>query len=266
MTNASYFDDNREQWNQRTHVHLQSEFYDLDGWKAGQTSLKSIELTLLGDVRGQRILHLQCHFGQDTLSLARMGAEVTGVDLSDVAIATAQELAAELDLSARFLVGNVLALDDVLGDDQFDLIFTSYGVIGWLPELTRWGQLIHRYLRPGGRLILVEFHPYLWMYDDELERITYSYFNAGVITEAVTQTYTDGEPGRIQATSHSWNHPLSDVLTALINPGLRLMHFAEYDYSPYNLFADMVAVEGGYQLPGWKSKFPLVYSLVARKD
>ncbi|MBX2939218.1 MAG: methyltransferase domain-containing protein, partial [Ferruginibacter sp.] len=131
---VSYIHINRKAWNNKTLAHLQSSFYDMDGFRAGQSSLKSIELELLGDIQGKTLLHLQCHFGQDTLSLCRMGAQVTGVDLSDRAIDTARELAAEMQLDARFICCDVY---DLLQQtvELYDIVFTSYGTIGWLPDL-----------------------------------------------------------------------------------------------------------------------------------
>src|SRR6187551_1118010 len=162
----NYLDINKASWNQRTAVHVASDFYGVDAFVKGKSSLQQIELGLLGDVAGKSILHLQCHFGQDTLSLARLGAKVTGVDLSDVAITEARKLARELGLSTDFICCNVYDLPQQL-EQQFDVVFTSYGAIGWLPDLDRWAQIVRRFLKPGGRLVLVEFHPFVWMFDDQ---------------------------------------------------------------------------------------------------
>lgn len=158
----SYYEANKKAWNSKTPVHIGSEFYDVESFKKGQTSLKFIELEELGDIKGKAILHLQCHFGMDTLSLARMGAKVTGVDMSDKAIEAAKKLNDELELDAEFICCNIFDLPKYL-DNKFDIIFTSYGVIGWLPELDEWGKLISHFLKPGAMFYMVEFHPFIWI-------------------------------------------------------------------------------------------------------
>lgn len=257
---------NRQQWDQRTKAHLTSEFYDVKGWLAGNESLKAPELALLPeDLSGLKVLHLQCHFGQDTLSLARRGAQVTGVDLSPAAITAARELAVKANLEATFLNVDVYSLPDHL-DDTFDIVFTSYGTITWLPDLDRWANLIHHYLKPGGQFVFAEFHNMSYLWNEDRTEIKYPYFNPEPIVEAMTSSYTDGS-GDLEGTEVNWDHPISAVVTALINTGLTLRSFHEYDYSPYNCFGDMVPTgEPGHwylrQMPGL---IPLVYTLDCRK-
>ncbi|TGE25024.1 class I SAM-dependent methyltransferase [Hymenobacter aquaticus] len=254
---------NRALWNARTGPHLASDFYAVEAFKAGNTSLNGIELALLGDVAGQRILHLQCHFGQDSLSLARLGAQVTGVDLSDVAIAAARGLSAELGVPAEFICCDVHALPEHLPQAQFDLVYMTYGVLNWWPDLGRWAALVHRYLRPGGRLLLVEFHPVVWMFDNDFTRLQYSYFNSGPIQETEVGTYADQQADLVHQ-SVTWNHSLSEVIGSLLTQGLHLAHFAEYDYSPYNCFAHTVAQpDGTFRIGPLGTQAPLVYSVVA---
>lgn len=260
----NFLDANRQLWNAKTDVHLGSDFYDLEGFKKGRSSLNDIELEQLGDVRGKRLLHLQCHFGQDTLSLARMGAEATGLDLSDRAIVAARQLADELNLSARFVISNVLEADQALAGEQFDIIFTSYGVIGWLPDLKPWGQVIGKLLRPGGEFHLIEFHPVVWMFDDRFESIAYSYFNTEPIIEETEGSYAD-RTAPIKNLSYSWNHPLSESITALLDAGLQLTSLREFDYSPYDCFNETVPVTKGYQISGLEGKLPMVFALKAVK-
>ncbi|SNC66134.1 Methyltransferase domain-containing protein [Hymenobacter gelipurpurascens] len=261
-----YLDLNRALWNAKTEHHLRSTFYDVAGFRAGQTSLKEIELALLGQVHGQRVLHLQCHFGQDTLSLARMGAEVTGMDLSDEAIVAARRLAEELQLSAQFVCCDLYSLPDHLPTEPgFDVVFTTYGVLGWLPDLDRWAAVVARYLKPGGRLILVEFHPVMWMFDNEFSQFQYSYFNRETIRETETGTYAE-RSAPITTISVSWNHELAEVLGSLLRQGLQLTDFQEYNYSPYNCFAHTVEVSPGqFQIAPLAGKLPMVYSVVAEK-
>ena len=171
---------NRALWDQKTEHHFNSEFYDVEGFLQGRSSLNDIELELLGSVSGKTVLHLQCHFGQDTLSLARLGAHVTGVDLSGAAIAKARELNDTLGLGAQFICCDLYELPGIL-DNQFDIVFTSYGTIGWLPDINRWAQVVAKYLKPGGQFVFVDFHPVVWMFSNDFSRVQYAYFNGGPI-------------------------------------------------------------------------------------
>jgi 2-polyprenyl-3-methyl-5-hydroxy-6-metoxy-1,4-benzoquinol methylase len=259
-----YQSTNRDAWNKRVSSHLASDFYDLDGWKAGKNSLNDIELALLGDVKGKSILHLQCHFGQDSLSLARMGAKVVGVDLSDEAIQTAQKLNTELGLNAEFVVSDVL---DAIGkiDQKFDFVFTSYGTIGWLPDLNKWAETIAHYLKPKGKLIFADFHPVVWMFDDAFEKIEFRYFQDKAIVETTKGIYADTE-AKFEKTEVTWNHGLAEVFHALEGNGLILKEFEEYDYSPYNCFSGMKKLdERKFIVEKHGNKLPMVYSLVAEK-
>ncbi|RSK45321.1 class I SAM-dependent methyltransferase [Hymenobacter rigui] len=260
----NYLELNRRLWNAKTEYHVQSEFYDVAGFRAGKSSLNEVELGLLGEVAEQQILHLQCHFGLDTLSLSRLGAQVTGVDLAENAIAYARTLAHELHLGAQFICADVYALPQHL-HQQFDVVFTSYGVLGWLPDMERWAAVIAHFLKPGGRLVLVEFHPVVWMFDASFSRIDYAYFNRETIAETETGTYAD-LTAPIRETAVSWNHSLAEVLGALLRQDLAVEQFEEYDYSPYNCFAGLEQVaERRYQLSALPGKLPMMYSVVARK-
>ncbi len=261
----NYLDVNRELWNAKTDVHFESDFYDVSTFLKGKSSLQEIETALLGDVSGLDILHMQCHFGQDTLSLSRNGAKVTGVDLSDKAIEKARLLNDKLGLDAHFICCDVLKMDEQLGGKQFDMVFTTYGTIGWLPALTKWGQLIAQHLKPGGKLVFVEFHPVVWMYDNDFTKVEYSYFNKEAIYEITEGTYAD-QDAPIKNESYSWNHPLVDVFQALLGAGLSIKHFEEYDYSPYDCFNQTIKVERGYQIKGMEGLIPMVYSIVAQKS
>ena len=260
---------NKEQWNQRTAIHLASEFYDVEGWLAGKESLKAPEIALLPeDLRGLRVLHLQCHFGQDTLSLARRRAEVTGVDLSNSAIEAARDLADRTGLGARFINCDLYSLPRHLDEaGSFDIVFTSYGTITWLPDLDEWAGIIARYLKPGGTFVFAEFHNLAYLWNEDRTAIKYPYFNDQPIVEEVTKTYSEDEPDNdISGTEVNWDHPISSVVNALIGAGLRLEAFHEYDYSPYNCFKDMVTAkkEGQWWLKQLPGLIPLVYTLKAR--
>ena len=261
----NYIEINRQSWNNRTETHLKSSFYNLEGFLQGETSLNAIELAMFGDVRGKRILHLQCHFGQDTISLSRLGAEVTGVDLSDKAIENAKRIARETNADATFICCDIYDLPNHL-DEQFDFVFTSYGTITWLPDLDKWGQLIAKYLKPGGKFIFVEFHPVVWMFDDNFDKIGYNYFNVEPIVETENGTYADREAS-ISQSYVTWNHSMSEVISGLLNNGLAIKSFEEYDYSPYDTFNKTIEIEPKkYRIAHLDSKIPMVYSIVAEKE
>ncbi|RYY97757.1 MAG: class I SAM-dependent methyltransferase [Chitinophagaceae bacterium] len=259
-----YISVNRDSWNRRTVVHLTSDFYDHKTFLEGRSSLNGIELGLLGDLHGTTVLHLQCHFGQDTISLARLGASATGVDLSDAAIGAARAAAAQTGADARFVCCDLYDLPAHL-DGTFDLVFASYGTIGWLPDLERWAALIARYLKPGGRFVFAEFHPVVWMFDDELDRVAYRYFNSGPIVETESGTYAERGAG-LELSYVCWNHGLAEVIGSLLGAGLQLRTLREYDYSPYNCLRGMVEAEPGkYRVAHLGNKIPLVYALEAVK-
>jgi len=257
-----YLEINRTLWNNKTQVHLQSDFYNVKDFKKGATSLQSIELEQLGNVKDRTLLHLQCHFGQDTLSWARLGAHVTGIDFSEEAIQAAKYLASELNMNAHFITNDVYSLQL---DEKYDIVFTSYGVIGWLPDLEKWAQVIENHLKPGGTFHLIEFHPVVWIFDNDFKYIQYSYFNREDIVEEVQGTYADRNAPLVDK-SISWNHSLDEVLGALLRQGLRIEHFAEYDYSPYNCFSNTVQIaDNKWQIKGLEGKIPMVYALKAVK-
>lgn len=260
-----YFAANREAWNLRTDIHKTSEFYGVESWKQGGISLTPIELGEVGDVTGKSLLHLQCHFGQDTLSWARLGARVTGCDLSENAIDYARQLSAELNLPAEFVCCNVYDLPQHL-DGQFDLVFTSYGTIGWLPDLGPWAAVVDRFLKPGGFFYIADFHPVVWMFDEQMEQLKYPYHNAGVIETEQTGTYADRYAG-ITYQEFGWNHSLSEIVNSLTGQGLRIEFLNEYPYSPYDCFSKTVkGPDGNYRIRGLEGVLPMVYSIKARKE
>lgn len=262
-----YFKANKELWNQRTAIHKDSSFYNLAGFKAGENVLTPIELTELTDVKEKTMLHLQCHFGMDSLNWVRLGVDVTGIDLSDEAIKEANQLNDELGMNAKFICSNVYDLKEQL-DEKFDIVFTSYGTIGWLPDLDKWADIISHYLKPGGTFYIAEFHPVVWMFDDEFTHIKYYYNNRELIVTENQGTYTDKEEkSDIRVKEYSWNHGLSEVFTVLIKAGLVIESFNEYMYSPYPCFSNTVEIEKGqWQIKGMEGKIPMVYSILAKKQ
>jgi SAM-dependent methyltransferase len=265
ISENTYFDWNCQGWNWRTEVHVASNFYRMEAWKAGLNSLTDLERAELGDIRGRDLLHLQCHFGQDTLSMARMGARVTGVDLSDVAIAKARALAQELALDARFLCCNVYDLPQYL-PDVFDLVFTSFGAIGWLPDLERWAGVIARHLRPGGVFYMAEFHPMLWTLDETFTQLRYPYFHVGPMEQHNEGTYTDYDGPPHHFRDVTWAHTLGDVVNSLVGAGLRIEYLREFPSCPFNLFPNAVQdAQGQYRLEGLDGIMPMVFSVRAHK-
>jgi 2-polyprenyl-3-methyl-5-hydroxy-6-metoxy-1,4-benzoquinol methylase len=259
-----YIQINKTLWNKRTESHLASDFYDVAGFVAGKSSLNEIELSLLGDIQGKTILHLQCHFGQDSISLQRLGAQVTGVDLSDKAITAAKDLAAQTHTNPSFICCDIYDLPNHL-DQKFDMVFTTYGTIGWLPDITKWATVVSTFLKPGGKLLFADFHPVVWMFDDNFTGVGYHYFNTEAIIETENGTYADRD-AEIKLQSIGWNHDLSEVLNNLIKQSLELTVFNEYDYAPYNCFKESIEVgPGKFRIKHLGNKIPMVYALVAVK-
>jgi len=257
-----YLKTNKESWNKRTEVHYDSDFYD--NFKKTGNSLNEIELEFLQDIKGKKVFHLQCHFGQDSISMSKLGAEVTGVDLSDLAIEKAQNLAKEMNIETKFICCDLYSLAEVL-NEKFDIVFTSYGTVGWLPDSNKWASVISHFLKPEGKFVFAEFHPVVWMFDDALEKVTYRYFNSEPIVEADLGTYTDTEK-EISETCITWNHCLGEIFNSLKNNGLKVEEFNEYDYSPYNCFQNLVEFEPKkFRFKEHGDKVPMVYSLVATK-
>ena len=257
-----YFEHNRRLWENRVAVHLESELYDQANFLAGKSSLTEIERDALGDVTGKTLLHLQCHFGQDTLSWARQGAIATGIDFSENAIVTAREIAAELDLEARFISTNVYDLPEVL-DEKFDIVFSTFGAIPWLPDMEKWAAIVGRFLKPGGLFYLAEFHPTLYLFNFDNAKVEYSYFNEGTpYVEDVVGTYADKLKGEGGGRECFWNHSISEVVNALLSQGLQLLELNEYDFSPYNCFPNMNEREPGRFVWGnFGVRLPHVFSV-----
>ena len=262
--NNKYFETNKETWNAKVALHAKSEMYDLEGFKNGKSSLNSYELVAMGDVSNKSLLHLQCHFGQDTLSWSRMGAECVGVDISEEGIKLARSLADELNIDADFVCCNVLDTSKYI-KEQFDIVFTSYGVIGWLPDLKPWGKMIAERLKPGGTFFMAEFHPIVWMYDyvDDKQEMKYGYMQDEVIYEEYEGTYAD-ESAKIKSREYGWNHGLSEVINALTEAGMVIDFLNEYNESPYNVLPNLnITKSGMYALK--TPMYPLIFTIKARK-
>lgn len=254
-----YLKINREAWDKKVGIHVASDFYNVDGFLQGESSLREIELAELCDVKGKTLLHLQCHFGLDTLSWARKGAMVTGVDISPVAIEKANEIKEKADIDARFICSDVYKFGEI-AEESYDIVFTSYGALNWLPDLTKWAQTISKSLKPGGKFYIVEFHPAFDLVSG------YSYFNLGEADIEEGGTYTENGKDE-SSTMMTWPHSISEVLNALINAGIQINQFKEFPYSPYNCFEGLVEKEKGrYYAAGSKHDVPLVYSIEGTKN
>ncbi len=259
------FEINRDTWNKKVAIHAKSDFYNLDNFKKGKSSLNEYELKALGDVSNKSLLHLQCHFGQDTLSWSRLGAKCTGIDLSDEGIKLAKQLNDELKLDANFLCCNVLDISKLISN-QFDIVFTSYGTIGWLPDLKPWAQMISERLKNGGVFYMVEFHPIVWMFDYTTKplNLAYGYHQKEAIYEEYEGTYADGNSKMISR-DYVWNHSIGEIINSLINAGLTIDYLNEYDASPYNIFPELeVNAEGLYELSN--KLYPLLFELKVTKN
>ena len=266
-------DMNREHWDEATDIHARGNVYGIEDFRAGRCQLHRIEVEELGDVAGKTLLHLQCHFGLGTLSWARRGAIVTGVDFSPKAIALARRLAAEAGIDARFVESNVYDLPAALSG-RFDIVFTSYGVLCWLPDLKRWGEIVARYLEPGGIFYIAEAHPFIRVFpmaDDITDGSTelrpyFSYFHdpAGTTWPAPAD-YAD-EAARFTTPEHVWQHSMGDIVNALANAGLRIDFLHEFSHCTWKVIAFTEPVEpGGWGLGPRFPKLPLMFSLRATK-
>lgn len=261
-----YFEVNKETWDKKVSIHTKSEFYDVDSFKKGKSSLNIYELVELGDVKGKSLLHLQCHFGQDTLSLSRLGAKCTGIDLSSEGVKQARLLNKELGLDATFIESNLYDVPTNV-EGKFDVVFASYGVIGWLPDLKTWGKIIAEKLKNGGVFYLIEFHPIVWMFDflQTPPKLTYPYLKSEAIYEEYKGTYTNNDADIISK-EYGWNHGLGEVVSALTEAGLQIEFLHEFEKSPYNSFPEMNKTDDGmYVLKENQRMFPLLYSIRASK-
>ena len=279
--NAPYYDANRARWDESVPIHAASEGYDLAGFLRGEKTLYALEMEEVGDVRGKALLHLQCHFGMDTLNWARLGARVTGLDFSGAAVDRARELAAQIGINdATFVQANVYDAPNVL-DEQFDIVYTGIGALCWLPDIRGWAQVVSKLLRPGGFVYVYEGHPLLWALDDERgdrQLVVHSpYFETERPAEWVGETtYVDGPPLK-NLRSFEWNHGLGEIVTALIEAGLRLDFLHEHREVAWQALPWLVRTGGdsnakGYarrtawQLPAEQRDLcPLMYSLKAAK-
>lgn len=269
-----YLSANRSHWDELAEVHPGTDFYDVESFLAGETSLMDLEREELADVVGDgtSLLHLQCHFGLDTLSWARESAAVTGVDFSPTAIETARELRDEVGLSeerAQFVESDVYDLPKVL-DGSFDVVFTSYGALVWLPDIDRWADVVAHFLKPGGTVYLAEMHPVFGMSEavdeDSWIQLPYAYANDEAMSfETDEESYAGANDLSVQ-TIYEWNHGVGDIVTALVDAGLDIEYVHEFPKSSYKRFDGMVEGDDGWwRLPDGP-EIPMTLSVRATKS
>ena len=264
-------EDNRRWWNRAVPVHVASDFYDVDGWLADRRGPRAREAAALGDVDGLALVHLQCHFGKDTLGWARAGARVTGLDFSEVAVDAARELAVRAGLAdrAEFVCAPVADAVRVLGAGRFDIVYVSLGALCWLPEVAGWAAQVAGLLRPGGRLFLHDTHPVSTSLADDDLSFVFTYFEEA-------EPYRDCEPGSyadLTATDtlpgeprHVWNHGIGEIVGALLGEGMRIDSLDEHDWTGFARYPWLVrADEEHYVTPEGRARVPLSFTLVATR-
>ncbi|MCK5298600.1 MAG: class I SAM-dependent methyltransferase [Candidatus Heimdallarchaeota archaeon] len=268
-----YFDANKELWDEYSKLHYgtESDGYNVEAFVKGKTTLKPYELKEMGDVKGKTLLHLQCHFGLDTLSWAREGAIVTGIDFSSEGIKLAKLLAKRANLKGDFIETNLYDLPKVLSK-KFDIVYTSIGVLWWLNDLKEWGKIIANFLKPGGIFYIAEIHPFSSVFDDETKdikdlQVYYNYFHDPKPLEfTVDGSYASGEKKMEPKKEYGWNHSLSEIINSLIEAGLTIELMNEYPFTVWKQLPFMErGSDGYYRLKDQKAEIPLLFTLKATK-
>jgi SAM-dependent methyltransferase len=268
MTDLERLGANRAMWDERVPIHVSGAFYGVDDFRSDsqRLSVRPFEVDELGDVAGRSLLHLQCHFGLDTLSWARLGAVVTGLDFSGPAVDAARRLAAETVIDAQFVRADLYNAVTALHRRQFDVVYTGKGALVWLPDVERWAQTCAALVAPGGTFYLSEFHPVADMYGWESLELEHSYFARGPLYDDSPGTYADLDAPTVHNASYAWQHPLGTVVTALVAAGLRIEFLHEH---PFTLFPRWPFLQrrddGSFVLPLGMPDLPLMYSLRAVK-
>ena len=269
MTTSRYLTANRDLWNQWTPINVRSDFYDVEGFKAGRHDLDPVVLSGVGNVQGKSLLHVQCHFEMDTLSWARRGASVTGVDFSEQAIAAARNLAKELALDATFVQSDLYDAPQAL-KGEFDVVFTSHGVLGWLPDIQGWANVIAHFLKPDGTFFIAEVHPFVLLFDetrtDTELRLKFPYFHREQPMEFLEKGCYADPKADIETTAYYWVHSIADIIGSLLRAGLTLQAFEEYPFMEWANFPWMEQnQDGSWMLPDDDVEIPLMFSLKATK-
>ncbi len=255
---------NRELWDERVPSHVASALYDVEAFVAGRSSLRPFELAELADVAGRTLVHPQCHFGEDTLSWARLGARVTGLDFSGQAVAAARTLAARCGLTADFVEANVYDASEALGGRRFEIVYTGIGAINWLPDIERWAREMAALTAPGGCLYLAEFHPFSHVFGDDDLTVEYSYFHEEPFDFPAAGAYAaDPAATFVHNRSFEWNHGLGAVVSAIIGAGFELEFLHEHDHTLFARWPFLEGERGSFRMPAGRPSLPLLYSLRA---
>ena len=264
---------NRANWDERAPAHAASPDYAFESFRADPGHLSDVvrfDLPLLGDIAGLEGVHLQCHIGTDTISLARLGARMTGLDFSPASLVEARRLAEVTGSDVEFVESDVYAAADVLGAGRFDLVFTGIGALCWLPDVRRWGRVVADLLRPGGRFFMRETHPVLWSIDERRDflAIEFPYFEtAEPLVWDEGGTYVETDVAFTQTVTHEWNHGLGEIVTSLLGAGLELTGLVEHTSVPYEaLPGQMARIDGKeWRLEDRPERLPHTYTLQAVK-
>ena len=272
-----YREANHASWSERVAGHWKSDAYDAPGFIADRQRISGVvrfDRHYLGDLDGRTLLHLQCHFGMDTLSWARLGADVTGIDFSEEAIAAAQRMSAESGTPGRFVVSELYDTARALGGEQFDVVYTGIGAINWLPDIVGWGEVVAGLLKPGGTFYVREAHPTAWAlrspiedpYDETLV-LEYPYFE---VIEPIAWDAVESYQGSAtleNTMTYEWNHGLAEIMGSLTSRGLTIDLFEEHRFLEWQGQHHMELDEDGkWRLPAHQRDLvPLMYSLRAKK-
>jgi SAM-dependent methyltransferase len=260
---------NRSNCDDRVAIHTRSRFYDVNGWLDSSPGPSPEEIEALGDVTGLDIIHLQCHFGMDTMNWARAGANVTGVDFSPAAVKAAIELAERAGLAERstFICSDVYDAPNAVAGQHFDIVYVSLGALCWLPDVASWGSVVARLLGPGGRLYIHDVHPFAAAFDDGGDQVEFSYFEETDRPMVFDQdtTYTDGAK-LSSTTTYEWNHSLGEIVSSLLRNGLVLDSLLEHDWTVFQQFPWLIEGAGGRRvIPAGRPRIPLTFTMLAHR-
>lgn len=260
-----YLKINKEWWNKVTPIHANSKLYSMEAWQKGEkTDLMPLEIEEVGDVAGKTLLHLQCHMGMGSIDWAKKGAIVTGVDLSDESINLAKKLSEKVKIPTNFICSDIYDLPNIL-QEKFDIVFTSYGVLAWLPDLKKWASIVNHFLKDGGTFYIIELHPFTEIYDKDLH-MTYSYFDKEPFIEESSGDYTDRNK-IIKSKTYEWSHTMADIINSLIDEGLKIEYLHEFPFTVYEQFTGLMEQDpkGYFTFKDKKVQVPLLFSLKATK-
>ncbi len=271
-----YLQLNRANWDERAPIHAESSSYSVERFHAEPDFISPVvafDAPRLGDISGLRGIHLQCHIGTDTLSLSRLGAQMTGLDFSGASLEQARKLADGTGTSIRYIESDVYEAGKALGGETFDFVYTGIGAIGWLPSIEKWADAVAAVLRPGGRLFIRECHPMLWTIDDsrtDALTIVYPYFETDepLVTDD-DSTYVETDKTITAGVTHEWNHGLGEIFTALINRGFQITQFVEHTSVPWDALPDLMSHDtelNEWRLTERSELLPLSFTLQAVKN